>query len=360
MSRSKAEVLRRIKRSLRVLLFGDDIRQRQLNPLTTSELEQVRSIFPYPKFFIFGHARSGTTLLARLIRSHPEVHCNWQAHFFTRPPFLTSLIREADVEEWLSRRSNRWNQGKDYSTVLLRSVCDFMLEREARSLGKRIVGDKSPNNLVHGEAVQRLKVIYPDASMIYIVRDGRDAVLSHVLQDFFDHPNRIPATERRIRRSFLHDPAPYFKRERSLFTPRTLQARAQDWIQNVQGTIEFGQRLYGQRFFYLRFEDLLLDPIKEIEALWDFLGASRATDTIRELVREEMKIMPDEERRLKQMPYLASLRHRGTAGAWKVLFTDRDIALFHSVAGGTLLEHGYSLDSDLGEKNTGSSYLRMM
>jgi hypothetical protein len=30
--------------------------------------------------------------LMRLVRLHPEVHCNYQAHFFTRQPLLKSLV----------------------------------------------------------------------------------------------------------------------------------------------------------------------------------------------------------------------------------------------------------------------------
>ena len=341
---TRAELWRRIKRSLRIMLLGDDIRQRLLTPLSDSELEQIQSIFPQPKFFIFGHARSGTTLLARLLRVHPDVHCNWQAHFFTRPPFVSSLVRDADIEEWLGRRSNRWNQGKDYSIVLLRSACDFMLERESRALGKKIVGDKSPNNLEHGKAVERMHSIYPDGSMIFIVRDGRDAVLSHVLQDFLDHPDRLSATERRVRRAFLQNPGPNFKRERSLFTPATLRARAQDWVKNVSETIELGQQYYGYRFHSLRFEDLVTRPNQEIETIWDFLGASPATNEIRSSLGDELNIKPDEERRLSQLPPLVNLTRKGNIGTWKELFTDRDVAIFHEIAGETLLTHGYTLD----------------
>ena len=79
-----------------------------------------------PKFFIFGHARSGTTLLARLVRLHPEVHCNWQAHFFTRPPLLRGMLSDPQVSAWLSRKSNRWNRGEDLSLVVLRAAADFI------------------------------------------------------------------------------------------------------------------------------------------------------------------------------------------------------------------------------------------
>jgi hypothetical protein len=124
---------------------------------------EARAFFPLDKFFIFGHARSGTTLLARLIRLHPQVHCNWQAHFFTRPPLLQSLVDQEEVGAWLARRSNRWNRGRDLAPVVLRAAADFILEREARREGKSIVGDKSPNSLLNGEAVRLAHAIYPEA-----------------------------------------------------------------------------------------------------------------------------------------------------------------------------------------------------
>ena len=48
------------------------------------------------------------------------------------------------------------------------------MEREAAKEGKPIVGDKSPSSTIHGQAVRDLHSIYPDAKLIYIVRDGRD------------------------------------------------------------------------------------------------------------------------------------------------------------------------------------------
>ena len=69
---------RRMSRALQVLI-GSDLKSgsiREIPDLTKEEVEEAKSFFPMDKFFIFGHARSGTTLLARLVRLHPEVHCN--------------------------------------------------------------------------------------------------------------------------------------------------------------------------------------------------------------------------------------------------------------------------------------------
>ena len=169
------DLLTRLKSAARILIKGDPKRNKR-NPIpaiTAEEVADVKKFFPREKFFIFGHARSGTTLLMRLVRLHPEVHCNYQAHFFTRQPLLKSLVNTPEAEEWLTRKSNRWNQGRDLSPLVLRATADFILERDAAKERKTIVGDKSPSSTIHGQAVRDMHAVYPDAKLVYIVRDGR-------------------------------------------------------------------------------------------------------------------------------------------------------------------------------------------
>src|SRR5262245_42946755 len=125
-------MLSRVKSAARILLNGDSKKaKRDLIPsITLEEVAETKQFFPREKFFIFGHARSGTTLLMRLVRLHPEVHCNYQAHFFTRQPLLKSLVDSPEAEEWLKRKSNRWNQGRDISPLVLRAAADFIMERD--------------------------------------------------------------------------------------------------------------------------------------------------------------------------------------------------------------------------------------
>lgn len=95
------EILTRLKKSIRILLKGEPQRRRrgEIPAITLKEVAEIKQFFPRDKFFILGHARSGTTLLMRLARLHPEVHCGYQAHFFTRQPLLKSLVDSAGAEE---------------------------------------------------------------------------------------------------------------------------------------------------------------------------------------------------------------------------------------------------------------------
>jgi hypothetical protein len=143
-------MLARLKSAARILIKGEPKKKTQSHLPYAEEVAEIKQFFPREKFFIFGHARSGTTLLMRLARLHPEVHCNYQAHFFTRKPLLKSLVNTPEAEEWLTRKSNRWNQGGDLSPLILRAAADIILERDAAREGKMIVGDRS-SSTIHGQ-----------------------------------------------------------------------------------------------------------------------------------------------------------------------------------------------------------------
>ena len=133
------EIIHRLKSAARILLKGEAQTQKrtEIPAITADEVAEIRQFFPREKFFILGHARSGTTILMRLARLHPEVHCNYQAHFFTRHPLLKSLVNTPDAEEWLTRKSNRWNGGRDLSPLVMRAAADF-IERIAGLSGARM------------------------------------------------------------------------------------------------------------------------------------------------------------------------------------------------------------------------------
>jgi hypothetical protein len=319
---------------------------REVPPIQAEDLPEVKAFFPMEKFFIFGHARSGTTLLTRLVRLHPEVHCNYQAHFFTRQPLLEGLASDPEIGEWLARRSNRWNRGQDLSPLVLRAAADFILEREARREGKRIVGDKSPNSLLEEESVRLMHKVYPDARLVLIVRDGRDVAVSHRFQQFIDASQHLSGADLRIRDDFTRQPEPYFAGERSIFTPRSLQAEAASWAKNVTQTDRVARELYGDHYLHLRYEDLLENPQFELERTWDFLGAGPVTPVLVEAVSAELERNPDADWQKHKAGELVGPLEKGVRGSWRSLFTASDRQVFKELAGQVLVAWGYELDTD--------------
>jgi len=340
------KIILRLKLSANMLRYGGAAQtvKREIPPITDEEVIEARSFFPLDKFFIFGHARSGTTLLTRLIRLHPDVHCNYQGHFFTRKPHLEGLVAAPDVRDWLSRRSNRWNRGRDLSPVVLRAVSDFIMEREARREHASVIGDKSPNSLVDGEAVRLMQKIYPDGKLIFIVRDGRDAAISHRFQLFVDREKLLSREDLAIRADFIRDPDAFFRGEHSIFTEKNIRAAANGWRQNISQTDEVGKALFAQQYISLRYEDLLADPWHQMTKLWQFLDVETDTPTLRPSLDRELSSNPDKDWQHEKAANLVSPLQKGKSGSWRELFTARDHAIFQDIAGDVLGDWGYKID----------------
>ena len=341
------DILSRLKSAARILIKGDP-KKKNRNPIpaiTAEEVAEIKQFFPREKFFIFGHARSGTTLLMRLVRLHPEVHCNYQAHFFTRRPLLKSLVNTPDAEEWLARKSNRWNQGRDLSPLVLRAAADVILERDAARAGKMIVGDKSPSSTIHGQAVRDMHAVYPDAKLVYIVRDGRDVLVSERFRNFVEESKFLSAEDKRIIEDLRKDQTQFTNGTRSIFTETFIRRVAKGWVANLTETEDEGRRLFGRNYFGLRYEDLLNRPFDEMSKLWKFLGIKKISESLEKEITAEMTSNPDEEWQAQRNGDISSFLPKGQAGNWGRLFTARDKAVFKEIAGEMLVK--WNCEKDL-------------
>src|SRR5689334_12738226 len=340
------EILSRIKKSARILLRGEPKKKkRNLIPaITADEVTEIKQFFPREKFFIFGHARSGTTLLMRLVRLHAEVHCNYQAHFFTRQPLLKSLVDTPEAEEWLKRKSNRWNQGGDLSPLVLRAAADFIMERDAAKEGKRIVGDKSPSSTIHGQSVRDMHAVYPDAKLVYIVRDGRDVLISERFRNFVEESKFLSREDQQIIDNLRKDQDQFTNGTRSIFTESVIRRVAKGWAANLTEIESEGRRLYGDRYLGVRYEDLLASPFDEMSRVWNFLGVKDVQDSLLEQVKAEMSSNPDGQWQAERNQGIASFLPKGQAGNWSRLFTERDKMIFKEAAGDMLIKWGYEKD----------------
>jgi LPS sulfotransferase NodH len=318
----------------------------ELSPIEPAHLAEIQAVFPLPKFFIFGYPRSGTTLLMRLVRIHPRVYCQRQAHFFTHPVDATQIFADNDIREWLSRRSNRWTAEEPMAATLVRLIADYLMEREAHRQGASTVGDKSPNTN-HGQAVRRMHAVYPDGRLIYIVRDGRDAVLSHRFMHFIDQPHLLNRADRRIKAAFARESDPFFQGTRSVFTRSALDRLAQEWAQNVTETHRLGQDLFGDRYLSLRFEDLLEAPVAQVARVWDFLQVDPDFPDRDEGIKAQLDHNPSADWHREKNEALVRDLERGKQGSWRDLFTDQDRQIFLGAAGQALADWGYAEPAEI-------------
>jgi hypothetical protein len=340
----------RIKGAYDVLVRGQKVHRRRttIPPITQAEVDDIKAFFPMEKFFILGHSRSGNTMLMRLCRLHPEVHANYQATFFSLPPGLKGLVDSVEIEKWLSQKSNRWNNGRDLSPLVMRAAADFIMENDARKHGKHIVGDKSPTTVTHGGAVRNMYQVYPDARMVYIVRDGRDVMVSDRFRNFVE--NRfLRAGDGKIIENFRKNPQSFMNGQNSIFTEGWLRDANQgvpSWAVNLKESEEEGKRLYGERYYPIRYEDLLASPFEEMRKLWLFLGVKDVDPALEAAIRAEIDINPDEKWQAEKDNGLAPLLPKGKPGNWRTFFSERDKQIFKEIAGEYLVKWGYETDNN--------------
>lgn len=279
-----------------------------LPPLSTAELAEVKEFFPLQKFFVLGQPHSGGGVLARLLNLHADLHCGTGAHFFTRQPVLSELFAQADEPAAVP------------SPAALRAMADFLLERQAHPLGKRVAGDQSQNEL-GGRAVQEMHHLYPDASVIHIVRDGRDVLVKQRLQELTGGAAANPRRER-------SRPADNV----AIFAPGWLSEATRQWANGVSETDRLGHQLYGESYYSLRYEDLLARPFDMLAKVWAFLGLE--ADGLEAAVAVE--IAQDEELVLDKSPQ----------AVWRQFFTPGDKNIFKENADKALLKWGYEVGAN--------------
>ena len=341
---SKIESLvRRIKNFVSVFRSGRNpmVEVMDFPKLTEEDMREIKSFFPMPKFFIFGYARSGTTLLSRLLNLHPDVYTSRLGHFFTYKEGVFNLLNSPATQDWLQRPSMYWNGGKSLSTKMMRSSCDFILEKEAKKFNKNIVGDKSNNNTVNEKAIERLKLIYPDAKVIFLIRDGRDVAVSQRIRFFIELPKYLDRAGLAIRKEFLSNPDSFLQGKRSIFSEKGLKQEALNWSVNVTKTDAMARKYYPDHYYSLRFEDLILTPVKIIKDIWSFLGANVEDESLIDLIRNEMEKNPDAKWQKKQDLTMPDNLQKGKTRNWTEVFTTRDRELFVKFAGKTLKDWNY-------------------
>ena len=220
------------------------------------------------------------------------------------------------------------------------------MERDAAKEGKMIVGDKSPSSTIHGQAVRDMHAVYPDAKLVYIVRDGRDVLISERFRNLVEKSKFLKQEDKRIIQELRKDQSQFTNGTRSIFTETFIQRVAKGWVRNLQQMEDEGKRSYGENYFSLRYEDLLAHPFDEMTKLWNFLSVKKTDTSLEAKIKTEMTSNPDEEWQTKRNEDIASFLPKGQAGNWTRLFTEKDKSVFKEVAGEMLVKWGYEKDLD--------------
>src|SRR5262249_17728625 len=137
---------------------------RRMLALLDEPIPSAPSSFQTPApIFLVGFPRSGTTLLDQILSSHSRLYCMEEKEIFAESAAHAlvdgALLNDLDVEA----------RGADY------------WKRTPADLGERVLVDKLPLNIIFLPLIGR---VFPDAKIVFALRDPRDVVLSCFQQRF--------------------------------------------------------------------------------------------------------------------------------------------------------------------------------
>lgn len=201
---------------------------------------------------VAGFPRSGTTMLQLMLHAHPRLAIPPETRFVLegyqrRHSFgdLRDPEKRREFATWIVSKKSFRDLGLDREQIIeeivaapptLGSAYGVVFRAYASRFGKPRWGDKRPAYVHNFDVVQAL---FPDAQIVNIVRDGRDAVASLM---------EMPWNKSDI----YHAVA--------------------GWNSGVDRARAAARRLGSGSFHELRYEDLVADPERELRALCDFLG----------------------------------------------------------------------------------------
>lgn len=213
--------------------------------------------------FVVGHSRSGSTLLATLLGRHSRILALPETHFFggSYSGFflrrfwsyrsIGSLLRFT-VDDNIRLRDLGLHKESIKSSLISqpdinsKSILDCIFSSCLKSSKKQLVLEKTPYHIEH---VDRILKWYPEARIICIVRDGRDAIDSQIL---------APWTHSSPKRHALY------------------------WAWCVKRSIKL-QRKYPESVTIVRYEDLVMDPSSTLRKLASHIGVDFEPEILNEI-----------------------------------------------------------------------------
>jgi hypothetical protein len=221
-------------------------------PLSAGRI--VLSIWPrlMQPLFIIGAPRSGTTFLGECVASLPEISYHFE-------PVATKAASRYVVE-------GRWGFGT--SRFVFRSVYRLLLQLHLD--GDLRFAEKTPQNCF---LISFLARVFPHASFVHIIRDGRDAALSYSKKPWL--LAKSAARQSREAGGYLNGPYARYWVEpdrRAEFESTTdLHRCIWAWRLHTESALRQSAALPATRYHELRYEQLVSRPVDEARRLLTFL-----------------------------------------------------------------------------------------
>ena len=224
--------------------------------------------------FIVGNARSGTTLLGRILGNHPEVYTADELHFFDKlwsPADIGQMLSDAETIEltahllniqansfFFQEDSDKFQEqarqmvhplpGVPFSAGEVYAHFLHIITSEQK---KRIPCEQTPQYVYY---LQDILALFPNAKIIHILRDPRDVLLS---------------VKNKWHRRFLNPKPSNLKRDFHLWVHYHPIFTSRLWQTAIENAERFSE---DPRVYVVKFEDVLKSPDKTVTKICEFLG----------------------------------------------------------------------------------------
>ncbi len=280
-----------------------------------------------PIFFIVGRGRSGTTLLKSLLDANPYVSIPHESAFIKHlykkyqytnlwtPALVDKFIDDLYTEKffeivWKLDRNDLkksiLNHGQE---LTFQQVCKIIISNYKSIYPKEkimIIGDKNPrNSLITEDLIQ----LFPEAKFIYIIRDYRDNVASHIKANFDN--SKAPSLA-------------YF------------------WLKFNKYLSKCAKK-YPDKFFTIKYETLVSEPQNQLQNICSFLDIPyiESMQDHSTLFKKEYKnILPTELIERYHSSLLEPINNT-KIDSWKQKLTQKQIIQAEIIAGKKGEELGY-------------------
>src|SRR5262245_34435300 len=277
-----------------------------------------------PFVFLVGCARSGTTLLQRVVDAHPRIaitpEMHWITDFFRGRKWLGrhGRVTSEQVAGMVEHKRFRQFEFSPEQFQGLLGSADPLSYRQflegifglySRIKGKGLVGNKTP---AYVRRIPNLHSIWPEAKFVHLIRDGRDVCLS-VLN--WDHSYKTAGRY-------------------SIWAEDPVTTTALWWEWKVRFGRQ-GEQLLGRALHYeMRYEDLVSRQDDACARLCEFLRLPYDAAMLR-FHEGRTRNEPGLDAKKAWLPITPGLRN------WRTQMPAEDVERFEAAAGELLDELGY-------------------
>ncbi|MGH3118749.1 MAG: sulfotransferase family protein [Gaiellales bacterium] len=239
--------------------------------------------------FNVGARRSGTYWLQRITCAHPAVaEVPSETYVFSHG--IAPLMERFHHDDPAYEEVGQVYADRARVIAAVRNLCDTVFGEFVQE-SQTHAAERTPWHVYH---LPLIAEVYPDARLVHIIRDGRDATRSIVAQPW---------------------------------GPDNVKDAAEEWRSSVAAGRDAASAL-GDRLLEVRYEDLLAAPASAIPRIYAHHGLEGGVDEAVEAAGAKANIGPQD--------------NRIGSGKWREGWGRRELRDFERVAGDLLRELGYS------------------